>query len=230
VILSFLRSMADTLLSLVYPRQCIVCGTALAIDTDDSTCEPCAQALLAMPKPDANGYDKGFAFAQSFAAYPYADAARNMILRYKSEGHITAVKDIALHIFERIAPCDLPAVDLLVPVPSHKSRIKKRGFVPTILLVEQLAPLYHFPVSTDALCATRATLRQSELDAAARKQNVKDAYAVRDASIVAGKTILLFDDVLTTGATMDSCAKELLAAGAKEVHTLSIAVTAHGME
>lgn len=111
--------------------------------------------------------------------------------------------------------------DAVVPVPLHRSRLRKRGFNQAELLARGVAEKMKATVS-DTLEVVRSTRDQVELSAAGRRANVAGAYSARRS--VAGR-ILLVDDVFTTGATMSACARKLLQAGAEEVHALSLCRT-----
>jgi ComF family protein len=111
--------------------------------------------------------------------------------------------------------------DAVVPVPLHRSRLRKRGFNRAELLARDVAEEINATVS-DTLKVVRSTRDQVELSAAQRRSNVAGAY--RASAPLRGK-ILLIDDVFTTGATMSACATTLLRAGAQEVHALSLCRT-----
>ncbi len=111
--------------------------------------------------------------------------------------------------------------EAIVPVPLHRSRLRRRGFNQAELLARGVAEGINATVS-DTLKVVRSTRDQVELSAAQRRANVAGAY--RATALLRGK-ILLIDDVFTTGATMSACASTLLRAGAKEVHALSLCRT-----
>jgi ComF family protein len=111
--------------------------------------------------------------------------------------------------------------DAVVPVPLHRSRLRKRGFNQARLLALGVAAEINAPVS-DTLEVVRSTRDQVELSAAQRRANVEGAY--RASAPLRGR-ILLIDDVFTTGATMSACASTLVRAGAREVHALSLCRT-----
>lgn len=115
----------------------------------------------------------------------------------------------------------IPPVDAVVAVPLWKERQRERGFNQAELLARVLVADLQLPLLDRQLYRTRATDQQAQLRRSERRNNVKDAFAWR------GKPppprILLFDDVMTSGATMDACASALYAAGAKEVHGLALA-------
>jgi ComF family protein len=113
--------------------------------------------------------------------------------------------------------------DLLVPVPLHPRRLRERGFNQSAVLADEIARRTGCPVCPDALVRRTDTVPQAGLTAAARRRNVRDAFAVRRKAAVAGRTVTLVDDVLTTGATAFACARRLREAGATEVRLLTVA-------
>jgi ComF family protein len=112
----------------------------------------------------------------------------------------------------------LAGVDLVVPVPLHRQRRRARGFNQAEELARHLGLGWK-----DVLRRTRATPSQTDLPAAQRHANVRDAFALRRGRAVDGLTVLLVDDVSTTGATLEACAGVLRQAGAREVRALTAA-------
>lgn len=106
---------------------------------------------------------------------------------------------------------------ILVPVPLHPSRLRTRGFNQALLLARGLARRHELEIAVRALVRLRETRIQPGLSAAERRRNLRSAFAVRSPAIVAGRRVVVIDDVLTTGATADACARSLLAAGAARV-------------
>lgn len=122
-------------------------------------------------------------------------------------------------------------VDLIMPLPLHASRMRKRGFNQAYLLFRNFKRLYRrafgrapaFDLDTTSLVRIRKTLPQTGFDIEQRKNNVKDAFQVARPDRIEGKHILLVDDVLTTGATCNEAAKSLLKHGAARVDALVLA-------
>lgn len=114
--------------------------------------------------------------------------------------------------------------DLVVPVPISKSRRKTRGYNQSELLSRPLAQYFHLPHPNDALIRLKDTESQIHLSAEERFNNMDDAFFGNPAKLK-GKTILVIDDIITTGATMNQCAKALVKAGAEKVYGLSVAKT-----
>ncbi len=118
---------------------------------------------------------------------------------------------------------DWQEIDGIVPVPLHPHKLRQREFNQAEYLAVGLSRVVNVPVLKRNLRRVKDTATQTRLDAEARAVNMRDAFAVRDETIFKGKRLVLLDDVFTTGATMDSCAKTLRGAGAREVVALAVA-------
>ncbi len=114
---------------------------------------------------------------------------------------------------------------LLIPVPLHVGRLRKRGFNQALLLVKEISRQTGIPCEKRVLRKNRATHPQVSLSGSERDREVKGAFWVAERNRVEGKSILLVDDVYTTGATVNECSKVLLAAGAESVDVLTLART-----
>lgn len=130
----------------------------------------------------------------------------------------------AAHFGEPLATVsmDLQPIDLLVPVPLHPSRLRYRGFNQSLLLAQHVGAFLGVDVR-DVLKRTRRTDAQVTLGAEQRQANVAGAFAARHDAAIAGLSIVLVDDVITTGATISACSEELRQVGAKSVRAVSIA-------
>ena len=117
-------------------------------------------------------------------------------------------------------------LNLIIPVPLHRSRLRQRGFNQAVLIGRILARQLSLPMQLDVLARIRPTEPQIELSAEKRRINVKGAFSVIRPDCIAGKRVLLLDDVMTTGSTLDECAKELKKAGADMVIAVTTARTA----
>jgi ComF family protein len=113
-------------------------------------------------------------------------------------------------------------VDVLVPVPLHKNRLRERGFNQAAMLAHQLSKQVHLAVDEETLVRQRATASQVDLDTEERKRNVHDAFRCTT-NALADRRVLLIDDVCTTGATLEACAVALEDRGTRCVQALTLA-------
>jgi ComF family protein len=122
-------------------------------------------------------------------------------------------------------------IDLLIPVPLGKSRLKERGYNQVALVARPLAYQLALQYEPGALVKARDTRSQVGLSISQRSENVQDAYQA-DSQVVKGKCVLIMDDVATTGSTISACTTALLSAGAQEVYVLTIAraLPHHGLD
>ena len=119
------------------------------------------------------------------------------------------------------ATSDLRKYDVLIPAPLHIARLRQRGFNQAAELCRPLALRIHLPMRSDLLTRTRATRKQTRLDKTQRQANVRDAFAAHPD--VEGLNVALFDDVMTTGATLNAMACALRQAGALKVAAITLA-------
>ena len=161
------------------------------------------------------------AFKASRSAFVYDGSARDAVLALKFEGLAAIAKTMAVPMADRLVGWD-PPVSAIVPVPLAPSRKRSRGYNQSELLAREIARLCGLPVVTDSLVRSRATPPQvRQFDWEARRDNVAGAFAA-GAGVVDGG-VLLVDDVITTGATLDACARVLLSAGSGPVFALTFA-------
>lgn len=222
---------------LVLPPQCLACVET--VEADGLLCDSCFRDMefitdpvcsqcglpLAEPAPLCTSCDWAPpSFRAARAAVQYNEAAKRIILPFKYADRPEVATGLA-RLMMRPAQYLLPAADLLVPVPLHRARLARRGYNQAGQLARALARLAGKPVCVDALIRTRATRPLYELDQVEREMALKGAIAVRPgrAGIVGGRTILLVDDVLTTGSTASACADSLYAAGAAAVDVVAFA-------
>lgn len=178
---------------------CPCCGRGQT--AHESTCEVCAHHALSL--------------RQVRAALLYAEPTTTLIHQMKYEGYFALAQPLGRIMVERW-PAWSMSVDLIVPVPLHEKRERRRGYNQANLLAQHLAAGVGLPVESRALIRTRHTRPQVELGPQERAENVRDAFAA-DERHVAGRHVLLVDDVFTTGATMVSAAGALLGGGAAAV-------------
>jgi len=114
-------------------------------------------------------------------------------------------------------------IDLVIPVPLHAAKIKQRGFNQAELLAKQIAEALQLPLNVDSLQRIKPTQSQNSLSREQRLHNIHGAFAVRKQEQLAGKCILLVDDIYTTGSTVNECARMLCTANAAKIYVVTVA-------
>ncbi len=222
---------ADTR-DLLFPPHCPGCGGDLDPETDGTLCPPCRRDLPSPGEPLCAGCGIAVAAAPAmfcpscagrhamdavvFAA-PYAGTAKELVHRLKYRGDFAAGSCLASLLAIRIETALPGGVDLLVPVPLHRRRLVGRGFNQAAFLARGIAPRLGLPVAVAALGRASNTRTLAGLHPEERSRELLSAFRVRRPERVAGRRILLVDDVLTTGATAEGCCRVLKDAGARWV-------------
>jgi ComF family protein len=163
-------------------------------------------------------------FAYARAAARYEDVVRGALHALKFGGRRALagpLGDLLAEAVDGRLPMGLP--DLLVPVPLHRRRERERGFNQSLLLARRLGQTWHRPARGDVVVRVVATAPQTALDASARRANLRGAFRVRRPELIAGRHVVVVDDVLTTGATVSECVRCLEAGGAATVGVLTVA-------
>ena len=189
---------------------CACCGLPFAVALDGDTL--CAGCLANPP-----------AFDKARAILSYDDHSRRAILALKHADRLDLIPGFTRWL-GRSGRALLEECDLIVPVPLHRVRLWRRRYNQAAELARRLAGDWQRVYEPFALVRSRATKSQGAMTGAkARRRNVLGAFKVPDPGKVAGKRVLLLDDVLTTGATVEACARALKRAGAERVHVLVLA-------
>jgi competence protein ComFC len=171
---------------------------------------------------------ESFKFDQARSFGWYEGVLGDLIRRFKYDAWLPLAMPLARCLQEaanRFAAPGTPAAkfDLILPVPLHRTRQRRRGYNQAQLLAEGLSRLTKISLGGKDCVRVRDTKPQTGLRGAERRKNVRGAFAVPRPERVKGASILLIDDVLTTGATLDSCATALRQAGAEQVRALTLA-------
>jgi ComF family protein len=198
-------------LSFLSPPVCVRCGLPFDFPVElDQACGAC----LASPP----------AFDRARAALVYGDVSRDLVLALKHQGRRDGLATFVKWMGAAAGPL-LPETDLIVPVPLHYLRLVRRGFNQSVWLAQGLADLSDRPLSVDCLVRARPTPSQGGLSPDGRRRNVQGAFRVRrgQEKRVRDRRILLVDDVFTTGATVEACARTLRRSGASAVDVLTLA-------
>jgi len=198
-------------LTFITGQQCARCGLPFEIAVEpDQVCGACLA--------DPPAYDR------ARAALIYGDISRDLVLGLKYQGRRDGLGMLSGWMGNAGAEL-LAGADLITPVPLHYFRLIRRGFNQSGWLAAALAQSSGVRLSVDTLKRVKATPIQGNLSADARRRNVQGAFKVRSSrlKLVKGKRVVLVDDVLTTGATAEACARTLKRAGAACVDVITLA-------
>ena len=161
------------------------------------------------------------------AAFAYNDASRSVVLAFKHGGRTEGLSMFGRQM-NRAGRHVLKEADILIAVPLHYSRLTRRRYNQSALLARAVSKISGTAVDSHSLLRKRATDSQGGLSFSGRRRNVSGAFALHPKADIKDKTIVLIDDVFTTGATLESCARTLRRGGAKTVHGLTLARVVKG--
>lgn len=237
---SFLKDELQGLLDLLFPSACSLCGKSLQSSRQPTLCGDCLEEFAlfegprctrcALPFPDFGGEDhlcgqclrQPPPFSGVTALGIHEGLLRQAIHRFKYEGAIHLARPLGNLLASALTAAGSAAhYDLLVPVPLHPQRLRKRTYNQALLIAQVLAAKWKTPVEKRLLRRGLPTKAQQGLSLAARMKNLSGAFDLK--APLSGKKILLIDDVMTTGATVSECAASLCAGGASTVHVAVLA-------
>jgi len=205
----------------VRPPYCVICGSPLtSCSGENHACGKCIR------KPPY--------YTTARAAGIYDNAFMTLIHSLKYKKDMQVAKPLGQILFNSLIRFfSEKKIDFAVPVPLHPKKFRARGFNQAYLLMHrwpdtiksEYPALSDFHIKRNVIERVRNTEPQTGLDGKKRDSNIKDAFHLKKSSDVSGKSILVVDDVMTTGSTVNECAKTLKKGGAKEIHVLTLART-----
>jgi ComF family protein len=236
----------DWLVDWLYPPRCRACGGRIQGRDAEYFCSGCRGHIQLVshplckvcgrPFPDASGDDHTcgaclerkpyFVSARAWACYPREEQhpLRQVVQKFKYGRKVSLGKPLG-RLLARGCDAFLSEiqVDLVVPVPLHPKRLRWRGFNQSVLLARQIGRAYKVSIDPFVLMRSRETAAQTQLAEDERLKNVRGAFALNPQRSVKQKSILLVDDVYTSGATVNECSRTLKRGGAKQVFVLTLA-------
>ncbi len=216
-------NLKEKILNLIYPP---VCGFCNGINSD-FLCDKCKNKLNLMKISMVDDYlDAPVYFDEHFFMFKYEKEIREEILKYKFDEKSYMYKSYAKLLSEDnvLKNGFIDKYDCIVSVPIHKRRFKKRGYNQSELIAKDLSSKLGKNYCSDILMKNKNIVAQSSLDRLSRVRNIKDAFiAGKNINHITDKNVVIFDDVFTTGATVNECARILKEAGANLVGVFTIA-------
>lgn len=228
-----LRALGRAALDWLLPPACAGCRAALVTRAPhepglpDALCPRCRGRVVWSSPGEVVPVDPAL-IAELRVGASYQGVVEEWLRRFKYRGTgpaglspapAAATEALLLHALAQLeggAPRGAPLADVIVPIPSPRRRIRERGFQPTAVLARAAAAWLHLPIAWDALRARGARPSQTGLSRSARRRNAARAFVCGRAP-VAGATLLLVDDVVTTGATLESAARTLRGGAAERI-------------
>jgi competence protein ComFC len=202
--------LTDALLSVLYPQSCRVCGGSVEQHKFGVACELCWNKTQILTDRCAIGW--------------YEGALRESILLLKRQPYLP---QHLIELIMEVSRCFAGATRV-VPVPLHKERLRSRGFNQAAIIGREMARALSLPLDEMSLVRVASSEKhRTGLDAKGRRDSVAKAFIVRHPRLIEGEDVLLVDDVLTTGATVEACETALLEAGAGSVLVFALAQARH---
>ncbi|MCF8302678.1 MAG: ComF family protein [Bacteroidales bacterium] len=203
----------DDLLSLFYPRICLACGNSL-YPNEEVVCFSC---LYHLPETDFH-VEKDNPVSRLFwgkvpvenasACYYFSKGGKvqHLIHQLKYQGRRSIGEYLGTYYGHKLRASGFYSdIDVIIPVPLHPKKLKKRGYNQSVIIADGLAEGMYVPVKTRTLIRKIASSTQTKKSKYERWENVKDIFGVNNAETLEGKHILLVDDVITTGSTLEAC-------------------------
>lgn len=238
----FAASLIEKIGRLIYPPHCVSCNHPNSEDEDRYLCRKCIQNIDFVREPTCSkcGHELGpyveeegrclncrnvpLRFDRAIAAAHHRGVARQLALalkfQHRRENALPLGKLLATRLFETDI---IEEVQTIMPIPLHKQRVRMRGYNQAELIAEELARLTGLPMSNENLYRKINTPPQARgMSAASRRANVKGAFDIHKPEAVEKRTVLVIDDVMTTGATASECAATLKNAGAAKVYVATV--------
>jgi ComF family protein len=229
--LTLCKNAAFGLLHLFYPHTCAGCGDTIAQNNQSI----CLQCFLDLPETNfqhiaGNAIEKIFygrlKIDKAMAGYFFSkdSSLQHIIHAFKYERNTDACLQMGKWLGLLIQQSSrMEGIDCLIPMPIHDSREKKRGYNQAAILCEGIQSVTGIPFYSDLVVRMKETETQTRKSRMDRWQNVHSGFMVKNASLLAGKHILLVDDVITTGATLEACGEVILKANPASLSITALA-------
>jgi len=227
-----IKDLFANFVSLLYPRLCVVCGEPL-VESEKFLCYSCFLKLprtnyhLISENPSIERFAGKVALekASSYLYYNKGGIAQKLIAEIKYRGNWKLGKWIGDYIAKDMISSEFfQGIDYLVPVPLHRSKEKKRGFNQAEKIALGIAQVTKIPLETDNVFREKANTSQTKKGVFDRWRNTLNLFQIRNPELFIEKHILLIDDVLTTGSTLEAVAQSILKSEGVKISVLTLAI------
>lgn len=227
--------MVNTFLKIFFPESCPVCRQPSTSHKTAPICRDCWEAIAPYRGPlcrkcgrplaseesircgDCIEEEPAFTWVRSYGIYEGTlREAVNLFKYYR-------IKRLSLPLSQMLFQIVIPPAGAIIPVPLFKKKIRQREFNQSALLAKHLSAYTGIALILNCINRGRETMPQVGLNARERKKNVRNAFHITDGKLIEGKSVILVDDVFTTGATIRECSKMLRKAGAEDIYGVTIA-------
>lgn len=209
------NNIIGTILDIIYPQVCGICGKV----SSKSICNKCRARLKSEFKFEMDDYTEDVQknFNEHYYFFKYENLIRQQILDLKFHEKTYVYKTIMYFFKENKKDLkNLEKYDIIIVVPVSISRKKERGYNQSTILAKEISRIIERPFIENVLSKIKNTVPQSTLNKGQREQNAKGVYKVNNIQKIYNKKILIFDDIYTTGSTLNECAKVLIEQGIKK--------------
>lgn len=220
--LGMLAQAFEALKQFIYPPRCALCDSSIKYD-NSLLCKPCAESLNRVEADFTAPHLAHVWFDCARSVYPFEGKLRDALHGFKYGERFDLTEYLIGVLETEIRSMECP--DVIIPVPLHPKRLRNRGFNQAVMVARPLSKRLGVSLDVDTLVRASDPGPQVDRERKERIQAVKGIFDVEDPQRIKGKNVLLIDDVLTTGATVNECARALKKSGASRVEILTIART-----
>lgn len=243
----------NKLLDLIYPRRCMCCKNIFPFNENKYVCDDCLK-IFKTPKDNTcikcgrqlyenkeynktmckfcvdfkNGKlseDTTFYYVKNYPIFIYNDASKIPIFELKYGKKLQNLDGINVLIKNYLANIDLSFIDVVIPIPMNKKKLKKRGFNQAELIAKLVSDNIGKPYFNNIIIRNKNTSVQSNKSPKARYENLAHCFSVIKKESILNKNVLLIDDIFTSGSTINSSSKQLVLNGAKNVYSLTLSIS-----
>ncbi len=245
-----MNRLLEKLLDIIFPRKCMNCGEIFPFNSsvhglcdmcmkiyEKPTGNQCVQCGREIHDDSTHCYscikykggklfkDNIFYFENNFPIFKYNDITKISIFELKYSKNMYVIEGFKRLIENRITDYDFSKIDMIIPVPMHKDKEKSRGFNQAKIFAKIISDLSGIPYDDTSIIRTVNTTVQSNKSLQKRYENLEDCFTVPNPSSIKDKSILLVDDIFTSGSTINMSSKELVKNGVKKVFSMTISIT-----